>query len=273
MANIIPSEQVGADVQRAVFGGAAPPRDAGRPMDTPRVDRHGAPLDGGSGRSRPALPPGESARPLPPPEPEPPRAAEPAPKPEPRPEPAPPPKAEPPVFEVPGEILQGVYDQAVAQGLEDGKNQVLAELTVLQERYAACVDQLVGVSKELQAQNRVQLLDLACIVAEKLVRGHLRANPRELLALVEEVLGQVEGDGEVIISVGPDDHAYFVERRAELAEGVGGAFTVKVVADNALEYGDFRVETATGSTDGRVATRMAEVERALRGQGDGAGHV
>lgn len=257
MANIIPSEQVDTQVQRAVFGVAAPAPDSGQPLSAPRVSRSGQTLS-------PALPAGEPARPLPPPEPEAARPAAEA-RPEPVAAPPPPPPAEPPVFEVPAEILQGIYDQAVAQGLEDGKNQVFAELTVLQERYAACIDQLVGVSKELQAHNRVQLLSLACTIAEKMVRSHLRTNPADMLTLVDEVLQQVEGDDEVVVAVGPDDHQYLVERREALMDGVGGAFKVKVIADPQLEYGDFRVETKLGATDGRVASRLVEAEQALRG--------
>ncbi|MCB9542174.1 MAG: hypothetical protein H6703_06985 [Myxococcales bacterium] len=135
---------------------------------------------------------------------------------------------------------------------------------MLQERYAAALDRLVGVSRELEAHNRVQLIGMAVLVAEQLVRGHLRAHPGELLTLIGEVLAQVEGEDEVIVSCGPDDHAYLVDRQSELAEGAGGGFKVRVVADPTLEYGDFRVETRHGATDGRVATRLAGVERALR---------
>ncbi len=92
-------------------------------------------------------------------------------------EPPPPPPA--PVFEVPGEILQSVYEQAVQQGLEDGKNQVFAELTVLQSRYAAAIEQLLAVSRELAAFNQVQLVDEAgCMQEQCLWRGHLNL-PRD----------------------------------------------------------------------------------------------
>lgn len=258
MGNIIPSEQVDTQVQRVVFGGSVPTPDAGQPLSAPRVDRQGT-----------ALPGPDTAHSLPAPEPQPaqaqPQAAQQAQPQPPQPAIPMPPPAEPPVFEVPAEILQGIYDQAVAQGLEDGKNQVFAELTVLQERYAACIDQLVGVSKELQAQNRVQLMSLACTIAQQLVRSHLRTNPADLLTLVDEVLQQVEGEDDVVVAVGPDDHQYLVERRQALMDGVGGAFKIKVIADPELEYGDFRVETRLGATDGRVASRMTEAEEALRG--------
>lgn len=46
MANIIPSEQVDTQVQRAVFGGSVPTPDAGQPLSAPRVDRAGKALPG-----------------------------------------------------------------------------------------------------------------------------------------------------------------------------------------------------------------------------------
>lgn len=265
MATIIRSENVDEGVQRAVFGGTQPEPSEGQPMVAPRVDRQGIPLPS---PDRPAS--------LPAPEPAAraqskadAKADHAAPEAEAAPAPPPPPPP-PPVFEVPGEILQGVYDQAVAQGLEDGKNQVFAELTILQERYAAALDGLVGVSRELQAHNRVQLIGMACAIAEKLVRGHLKAHPGELLTLIGEVLQQVEGSDEVVVSCGPDDHAYLVERQEALADGAGGSFKVRVVADPALEYGDFKVETRHGATDGRVSTRLGAVERDLRAGDDDA---
>lgn len=256
MATIIPSEMVDQGIRKAVFGGAPGEPAAGRPMIAPKVDRFGG-----------ALPAPEGRAPLPAPEP----AAVASPPPEPAPAPAPAPAAAPaeqPIFEVPGEILQGVYDQAVTQGLEDGKAQVFAELTVLQERYAAAMDQLVGVTKELQAQNQIQLMSLACHIAQQLVRSHLQANPQDLMALVAEVLQSVEGQDEVLVTCSPQDQQYMLERRADLEAGAGGAFTVRVVADPKLEYGDFQIETRLGTTDGRVSSRMAQAERALMGGGD-----
>ncbi len=181
-----------------------------------------------------------------------------------QPPPAPAEPPPPPVFEVPGEILQGVFDQAVMVGLEEGKQQVFAELTILQERYAGAIDQLVGVSKELAAQNQVQLIGLACRIAEELVRHHLSVRPEHLLELIQGALADVEAD-EVTVHCCPHDAEYLTDRREELAGGAGAAFSVRVQADPALEYGDFRVETRTGAIDGRVSTAMEAVAASLTG--------
>jgi hypothetical protein len=227
-----------ASVTPITFTGRPDEATTASPMAFKRVDADGAPV----------------------------REPEPAPvvetKPPPPPEPAP-----APVFDIPGDLLQAFYDQAVAQGLEDGKNQVLAELTILQARYAAALDQLVDLSKELEAHNQLQIVHLACRVAERLVRHEISVNPIRLFELVAEALQHLEGVDEATIYCSPPDHGFLVERREALAAGVGASFRVRVVADGEMDYGDFRIETRLGSTDGLVASRVAEVEAALAGEG------
>lgn len=225
------------DVVRAAFGSPAPEPEPATTPAFPRVDADGEPVEKTS-----------------PPEPE---AA-----PEPEAPPEPPPQ---PVFEVPPDILQGFYDQAIQQGLEDGKNQVFAELTVLQERYAAALDQLVAASEKLEANNQVQLITLACRVAERLVRAHLQVNPEHLMNLIREALEESDDRDEVVVHCSPMDFEFLTERRDDLAAGAGEAFKVQVVADHELEYGDFRIESRVGTVDGRVASRMHTVREALTG--------
>lgn len=209
--------------------------------------------------------PPPKAAPKPPPEPEtpppPPVPVEPVYVPPPEPPP-------PPVFEVPEDLVRAIYEDAVVRGLEDGKAQVLAELQVLQERYASALDQLDQVSRQLVDRNRITLISLACKIAERLVRHHVSTHPDHLLQLVREAITELEEKDEVIVHCSPQDHAYLTSRRQELGHGMGDAFRIQVVADEALEYGDFRVETRTGAADGRVATRLAEAHDALMGLGD-----
>jgi flagellar assembly protein FliH len=175
----------------------------------------------------------------------------------------------PPVFEVPADLVQAIYEDAVLRGLEEGKAQVMSELKVLQERFASALDQLDHVSRQLVDRNRVTLIGLACRIAERLVRHQLSVHPEHLLGLVREAITSLDEKDEVVVHCGPQDHAYLTERRADLAAGMGDAFRVKVMVDENLEYGDFRVETRTGAADGRLATRMGEVHESLLGLGEG----
>ena len=171
----------------------------------------------------------------------------------------------PPVVEVPEPLAVALYEDAILRGIEDGKAQVMAELQVLQERYANALDQLDSVSRQLVDRNRLTVVTLACRIAQKLIRHHLRINPDDLIRLVHEVLEDLDPAEHqaVIIKCGPDDHAFLVGHRAELTSGVGEAFRIQVKESPDLEYGEFRVETRSGHTDGGVRQRLADVEASM----------
>lgn len=187
---------------------------------------------------------------------EPPAPAEPAP---------PPPPPVPPTLEIPEDLLAAFYQDVLERGREEGRAQVLAELGALRERYAAALDRLEAVSRQLVDRNRVQVIALACRVAERLVRHHLSEHPEHLLALVREAMAELDERDEVVVHCSPDDYAFLTARRPELCQGLGESFRVQVVADDGLEPGDFRVEARTGTVDGRVGPRLAEAQEALLG--------
>ena len=173
-----------------------------------------------------------------------------------------------PIFEVPEEILAGFYEQAVAAGLEDGKNQVFAELTVLQERFASALSNLAAVGQELASRNQVQLMSLACIVAEKLIRHEVSVRPQLLLELIGSVLSEHAVRDDVVVQCSPGDYEFIAENKAFLLEGTEGAFSLRVEQNPEFEYGDFNIETQTGSIDGSVASRMKDVQSSLGGGTD-----
>lgn len=173
----------------------------------------------------------------------------------------------PPVFEIPEDILGAFYEQAVMAGIEEGKAQVLAELGILQERFSGALASLAGVSRELAAQNQVQLITMACRIAEKLVRDELSVRPEKLMGLIADALKEADGQSEVLVRCSPMDFDYLNERQPELAAGVGGSFKVRIEVHPELEYGDFQIESSRGKVDGRVASRIDELEGQLQEPG------
>ena len=166
-----------------------------------------------------------------------------------------------PIFEIPEEILGGFYEQVIMAGLEDGKSQVLAELNVLQERFAGALDGLAAVSRELASQNQVQLLTLACDIAEKLMRTEIKSNPRVVLQLVQ--MCSYSSQPRRRWSVQSGDFEYLAAHRV-VVDGDGAAFNVRIEQDPELGMEIF-VETPKGQVDGRIRSRLSEVEAALNG--------
>jgi flagellar biosynthesis/type III secretory pathway protein FliH len=182
-------------------------------------------------------------------------------------EPMPVQNAEPPVFEIPEEILRAFYEEAVATGLEDGKGQVFAELNVLQERYAGAIEQLRSAGQQLAGQNQTQIIKLACFMAEKIVRSHLKLNPADLLSMVQEAVEAQSDVGVITVMCSSGDYE-FLEARLESMTGPDGSLLhVNLKQDELLEYGDFRVETKSGNIDGRVSDRVNQASQKITGGG------
>lgn len=173
--------------------------------------------------------------------------------------------AEPPVFEIPEDILRAFYEQAVQTGLEDGKSQVFSELNILQERYAAAIEQLRSAGQQLAGQNQTQIIQLACLISEKIVRSHLKLNPADLLSMVQEAIGKQTDVGTITVLCSGGDYEFLESRLDELVDSKGGLLTINLTLDESLEYGDFRIETQTGNIDGRVADRVNQVAQMIGG--------
>ena len=177
----------------------------------------------------------------------------------------PPRSEEPPVFEISEDILRLFYEEAVAVGLEDGKSQVFAELTVLQERYAAAVEKLRLVGDQLAAQNQGQIIQLSCLIAEKIVRSHLKLNPTDLLSMIQTTIDAQENVGTVDVVCSAGDFEFLQERLVSSEQTETSLVKVNVKVDETLEYGDFRLETNVGAVDGNIADQVAQVSSAIGG--------
>jgi len=184
-------------------------------------------------------------------------------------EPMPVQHAEPPVFEISEDILRAFYEEAVTTGLEDGKGQVFAELNVLQERYAGAIEQLRSAGQQLAGQNQTQIIKLACFMAEKIVRSHLKLNPVDLLNMVQEAVDAQSDVGVVTVMCSSGDYEFLEARLDSMTGPDGSLLNVNLKQDELLEYGDFRVETKSGNIDGRVNDRVNQVSQMMTG-GDGA---
>lgn len=140
-----------------------------------------------------------------------------------------------------------------------------AELTVLQERYAAAIEQLRSAGQQLAGQNQTQIIQLACLIAEKVVRGHLKLNPNDLLAMVQEAISSQQDVGTIMVTCSSGDFEFLESRLESMTDANGGLIKVNIRIDEALEFGDFRVETSAGNVDGTVSDRVNQVSTSLQG--------
>jgi flagellar assembly protein FliH len=129
------------------------------------------------------------------------------------------------------------------------------------QKVAGAVEALRREAARLGELAQADALELAFLVARRILEAELRTSPDALAALVRAALRRA-GDGrKVTVRLHPEDARALGPALA--ADGLGVvAAGVEVVPEPSLSPGDCLVEADLGKVDGRLRTRLDELLRA-----------
>ncbi len=131
------------------------------------------------------------------------------------------------------------------------------------ERLAKAVGDLRRHGERLAEQATGDALEMALLIARRILEAELTTNPAALAGLIRSAIGRLGESRKIHLRLCPADAA------AVQAAGDEGPFAgvtvarVEVRADASLSPGDCIVDGEHGTVDGRVATRLEEVRRIL----------
>jgi hypothetical protein len=131
------------------------------------------------------------------------------------------------------------------------------------ERLAKAVADLRRTGERLAEQMTADALEMATLIARRIIDGELRTNPVALTGLIRSAVARLGDSRKIQLRLCPSDAAH-VE-----AAGDGGPLAgvvsarVEIRPDATLSPGDCIVDGEQGTVDGRVATRLEEVRRIL----------
>lgn len=140
-----------------------------------------------------------------------------------------------------------------AHAAEEGRAEAAAEL-------AARSVVLAEKERSLDERGLDRLVDLAGLLAERLLGEALRLEPSRVNALARQALTEAQGARRIEIAAHPDD-APLLERELELA---GAEAAVRVVPDPSRERGSLRFDTELGSLDADLRPQLARLVKKLR---------
>jgi hypothetical protein len=185
----------------------------------------------------------------------------------PQPEPIPQQPIMPPVVEIPDETLSIFYDRAFQKGLDEGRMQAYAEVEELKRRYSESLQSLINISKQLEDSNKLQLIQLACNIAEKIIRTQVVAHPETLLNMITKAFEEVSSQDDVTIVCNMDDYEYLIGHLDQLKSHPNHTFRINLMVDDMLERGDFRIQTPQGSTDWKAQPQLEAMRDVLTREG------
>ncbi|HMJ15027.1 MAG TPA: FliH/SctL family protein [Polyangiaceae bacterium] len=140
--------------------------------------------------------------------------------------------------------------RAEAEGRAEGVAKVAAR--------ALALAQLEARSDERQLERTVEL---ARVLAERLLGEALALDPKRVLALARQALGEARGARRIQIVAHPADAAILTESLAELTTGPN---VLSIEMDDQRARGDLRLVTDIGILDAELAPQLARLTLKLR---------
>jgi len=140
-----------------------------------------------------------------------------------------------------------------ARASEEGHAEAAATL-------AARTVTLAEKERTLDERGVDRLVDLARLLAERLLGETLRLDPTRVTALARQALTEAQGARRIDIAAHPDD-APLLARELELA---GAEAVVRVVPDPARARGHLRFDTELGALDAALGPQLERLAKKLR---------
>jgi flagellar assembly protein FliH len=155
------------------------------------------------------------------------------------------------------------YAQGERAGIEAGAKRAEAML----RRVAQTLEDLGGLRKTIVRDTERQLVQLALVLARRIVTREVSLDPTLVAAMAHVALDRLGEVSPATIKLHPDDYAVVVANRGEPWEGP----QVAILPDPSVARGGCLVESAFGVVDGSLDAQFEEMTRALLGDAPRAG--
>ncbi|BCO11619.1 hypothetical protein GEOBRER4_n3873 [Citrifermentans bremense] len=176
------------------------------------------------------------------------------------PEPEPEPEPELPMM-LEEEALRRIR-QAHAEGLKAGKEQAEADLATVSGALAQALLATGSLRAQLLQESEEDLLQLAMLIARKVIQQEISLDPGLLARMVQSALQLASQTGEVVVRLHPEDYAVAI-RTGELQRLMEAKGELSIKEDPTIGSGGCIVETARGNIDAGIEAQLEEVSNRL----------
>lgn len=149
--------------------------------------------------------------------------------------------------------LERSFDDGYRKGLADGAQRER------DERIKAIDNLLKDAKRKSERAIRgleLKVIELAAMIAEKIVRKNIETDPMSVLSIVEDAMSHLIGSEVVVLKVSQDDYIAINERYDRWLSMAGNAREFRIEVDKRLRRGDCMVETEGGIIDAVISERI-----------------
>ena len=166
-----------------------------------------------------------------------------------------------------------IIQQATEQGEERGKHEGYQEgyqngqkaLDFAVERLQVITGRLLDQRKRILTDVETHIVDLALLIAKKVVKIIASNNREVVVENVRQALRLLSAERQITIRVNPDDLKLSEEELKRVTAALEKEKTIAFYADATIEKGGCLIESDLGNIDAQIGSQLLELEQQIQG--------
>ncbi|MDR0383623.1 MAG: flagellar assembly protein FliH [Spirochaetaceae bacterium] len=146
------------------------------------------------------------------------------------------------------------------RGRKDGYESGMTEVRRLVARARIVMERLQDKRLEIIEQAEQEIIDIALLIARKVVKVISESQRQVVVENIKEALGKIKGKGKITVKVNTDDMETAGEYLDEFINLLEGSGDIRMLEDSSVDPGGCYIETDFGEVDARIAMQFAELE-------------
>lgn len=160
-------------------------------------------------------------------------------------------------------VRQQAKNEGYEEGIAESKEEYDRVLKREQSEFEKSVQSLTAAKHEMFEQMEPAVLDLACHIAEKIVKESLDRNDELFINIVKDTIKEVEDSEEMVLRLNKKDYdRFFAEGKNEYADLLRSS-GVEIRQDMSVDSGECIVDTEYGTLRSGVQTQLERIRSAL----------
>ncbi|HHX50033.1 MAG TPA: hypothetical protein GX711_01180, partial [Clostridia bacterium] len=147
------------------------------------------------------------------------------------------------------------------QGMEEGTKKAL----ILENEARSSLDEARRVYRELLEEAEPRLIELALVLAEKILQTQVSLVPETVFNIARGVLEEARAGEAYLIYAHPEDIEFLKNAWKELRDCIPDGAGLQIIVDKKVGPGGCRVETDTGYFDATLKGQLVELKKLLQG--------
>lgn len=157
-------------------------------------------------------------------------------------------------------VASEVYQDAVKNGYEDGRKEAENQHKDIISEAENTRQQARAEYNEVLAGMEAEAINLILDISRKVIGMEISTNKESLLQLVKAAFDKCSNREKMLLRVSVEDFDNIDQNRQRLLSMIEGLGELEIKADPSIRQGDCIIETAFGTVDAGVDTKLSKIE-------------